>query len=107
MYTSCVTESRFDHPIKGEWEVQKHFEPLDGYLTCHIINKDVYSTGWDPWDQQLEQACEDGYSYAPSYPRLRVASNQCSLAWTEGAVAEQQGSWLDTNIGNYYCGRGG
>jgi hypothetical protein len=54
MYTSCVTEGRFDHPIKGEWEVQKHFEPLDGYLTCHIINKDVYSTGRDPWDTSSE-----------------------------------------------------
>ena len=37
---------------------------------------------------------------------LWAASNQCSFAWIEGAVAEQQGSWLDTNIGNYYCGRG-
>ena len=54
MYTSCVTEGRFDHPIKGEWEVQKHFEPLDGYLTCHIINKDVYSTGRDPWNTSSE-----------------------------------------------------
>jgi hypothetical protein len=31
---------------------------------------------------------------------LWITSNQCNLAGG-GAVAEQQGNWLDTNIGNY------